>query len=444
MAGESGSLPSLGGWGRLWHAPATWLVLALLAYLAAAGLMYDEQSLAPHYIHLADAMLHGQLHLLTTENLYDLLVVGDRAYVAGSPMPAIMMMPLIAIFNNEFSDVLFNVVIAALNVALVQHLFRKPWLTLLFAVGTPHLLMAALGSVWLTAHVVAILFGLLAVGAARGRHWLWAGVWLACAGLARPTLLFGGVFFGLLIWLVYPGRDRLRPLILFALPMLLGVAAHAAYNQARFGSPLDFGYEYTAGAENITGTYARYSGFNPRFLPCNLFVSLANPPEVNGYVPPVLYRWCDHLLEGVDLSDRSAPVVPNPLGMSLFLVTPAFLLLFMARRRDPQTLAAWAGVLAVMVPLWMYHNTGSLQFGYRYWMDAAPFWLLLLAENVRPVGAKGELAPAGFPNTLDRWLWQLKNPLIVASVAINVWGFLWLYKIFVGVSWLALLQGAPR
>jgi hypothetical protein len=161
-------------------------------------------------------------------------------------------------------------------------------------------------------------------------------------------------------------------------------------------------------------------------------------------VPPVLYRWCDHLLEGVDLSDRSAPVVPNPLGMSLFLVTPAFLLLFMARRRDPQTLAAWAGVLAVMVPLWMYHNTGSLQFGYRYWMDAAPFWLLLLAENVRPVGEKGELAPAGFLTTLDRWLWWLKNPLIAASVAINMWGFLWLYKIFVGVSWLALVQGAPR
>lgn len=421
---------------RLTYAPPAWFLLALMCYLAAAGLMYDEQSLAPHYVHLADAILHGQLHLLHTENLYDLLLYGDRAYVAASPMPAFLLVPLVAIFNNEFSDVLFAIVLAAVNVALVQQVFGRRWVTLLFAFGTPHLYMAALGSIWLTAHVVAILFSLLAMWAAQRRSWFWSGFWLACAGLARPTLLFGAVFFMVLIWMTQDGRARIRGLVLLCVPLMMGVAAHGLYNFARFGSATEFGYQYTAGAENLTDTFARFSGFSPRFLPCNLYVSLVNPPEVAGYIPATLYKVCGHLLQGVDLVDRSAPVIPNPLGMSIFLTTPAFLLLLMARRREPETIAAWAGLLAIMIPLWMYHNTGSLQFGFRYWMDAAVMWLLLLARNLRQ--------PASVTQRLDTLLWQLRNPLLLVSIGISIWGLFWIYRIFVGVSWLSLLQGAPR
>jgi hypothetical protein len=423
--------------GRLSHSSLFWFLLALVGYLLAAGLMYDEQSLAPHYVHLADAILHGQLHLINTENLYDLLLFEDRAYAAGSPMPAFLLAPLVVVFNNEFSDILFTLVVAAVNVALVQHVYRRRWVTALFAFGTPHLYMAALGSIWLTAHVVAIQFSLLAVWAAQRRAWFWAGIWLACAGLARPTLLFGAAFFVTLIWLnQQQSSARYKAMALFGAPLLLGVAAHAIYNYARFGSPAEFGYQFTAGAENLTDAFARYSGFSPRFLPCNLFVSILNPPEINGWVPATLYDICDHLVAGVDLVDGSAPLLPNPLGMSIFLVTPAFLLLAMARRREPETIAGWIGLLAIMVPLWMYHNTGSLQFGYRYWMDAAAMWLLLLARNVLPP----ELSAPRF----DVVLWRARNALLALSVAINVWGFLWLYRIFVGVSWLALWQGAPR
>lgn len=422
---------------RLTHSSWFWFLLALACYLLAAGLMYDEQSLAPHYVHLADAILHGQLHLINTENLYDLLLYEDRAFAAGSPMPALLLAPLVAVFNNEFSDILFTLIVAAVNVALVQHVYRRRWVTALFAFGTPHLYMAALGSIWLTAHVIAIFFSLLAMWAAQRRAWFWAGFWLACAGLARPTLLFGAAFFVTLIWLrQQAGSARYKALALFGAPLLLGVVAHGVYNYARFGSLAEFGYRYTAGAENLTDAFARYSGFSPRFLPCNLYVSLLNPPEINGWVPLTLYDVCNHLVAGVDLVDGSALVLPNPLGMSIILVTPAFLLLAMARRREPETIAGWVGLLAIMIPLWMYHNTGSLQFGYRYWMDAAAMWLLLLARNVLP--------PEANSRRLDQFLWRARNPLLALSVAINVWGFLWLYRIFVGVSWLALWQGAPR
>ena len=422
---------------RLWQHPFTWFLLALSVNLLAAANMWDQQSLAPHYVHLADSLLHGRLDLMHTENLYDLLVVDGRAYVAGSPMPALLLAPLVALFNNEFSDILFSIVVAALNAGLVHHLFRKPWLTLLFALGTPHLYMGALGSVWLMAHLVAILFALLALYAGwRRNNAFLAGLFLALAGLARPTLLFGAVFFVVYLWLRPAGRQRqrqlllplLRPLLLLAILVALGVAAHLLYNAARFGGPLDFGYEYTAGAPNLVATYRRYGGFNAHFLSCNLFVSLLNPPLLRGWAPPILFSACDHLVSAGDLPVARDLVAPNPLGMSLFLVTPAFLLLLGARRRRPAIIAAWAGLLAVMIPLWAYHNTGSVQFGYRYWMDAAPFWLLLLAETY-------PLDPTGAASRLDRWLERARRPLIFLSILINVWGFLWIYNLFAGRQW---------
>jgi hypothetical protein len=461
--------------------------LALGVYAFAAGPTLLRQSIAPHYVYLADALLHARLDLTQPPSSYDLLVAGGKAYVAGSPLPAILLMPFVALFGVGVSDILFGVVIGALNVALVQSIFKRWWLTLLFGFGTPHLYLATLGSVWFNAHVVAVLFGLLAVRGVltkppprpspvavrqgrvwEGVHWFRAGLWLACAGLARPTMLFGAVFFLLYIVLFQRGGllttktlrhqespsiswrlgvlvvDK-RALLAFGVAVAMGIATHGLYNTARFGSPADFGYQYTAGAPNITATYARYGGFNPRFLPCNLFVSILNPPEVNGYVPPIVYDACGYLLEGVNLSDPSAPIAPNPLGMSLFLVTPAFVLLFAARSREPLTIAAWAGLLATMLPLWMYHNTGSLQFGYRYWMDAAPLWLILMDVPLRrlsrsKIPSRGGSHAAGFAGVGARSaskldllrLTTVARVLILVSIAINVWGFLWMYARFVG------------
>lgn len=412
---------------RLFQHPFVWTVLAFITYATAASGMWLQQSLAPHYIHLADALLHGQLHLLNTENLYDLLVVGDRAYVAGSPLPAVLLMPIIALLNVSFSDILFSIIVGAINVGLVHAIFHRPWLTILFGLATPHLYMAALGSVWLTAHLVALLFALPALYFGwRRERWLLAGLMLGLAGLARPSLWFGSVFFAAYILLRHRDRSAWRPLVAFALPVAAGVAVHLAYNAARFGDPLDFGYAYTAGAPNVIATYARYGGFHPRFLSCNLSVAFLNPPIINGYVPPFLYRACDYLLEGVTVGEGVTGITPNPLGMSLLLATPAFLLLLGARARTPAIAAAWLGVLAVMLPLWSYHNTGSAQFGYRYWMDAAPFWLLLLACSYPPGATAGRL---------DRLLERLRWPLLLLSLAVSAWGYLWIYRIFVGRSW---------
>jgi hypothetical protein len=408
-----------GAWAPRAGAPALAFSLALLAYALAAGPALLRPSVAPHYAFLAEAFLHGRLDVVGLPHPSDVIVRDGRIFVAGSPLPALLMAPAVAVWGAGVSDVAFGAVIGALAAAVVQATFRSAWTTLLFALGTPQLYLSALGSVWFNAHVVAVLFALLAVREALGRRrWLLAGALLSLAGLARPTLMFGAPCFAVLILLGCERRQWRRALAALGGGLALGIAAHAAYNAARFGSAADFGYgSLRGGTPNMVAAHARWGAFHPHFLPCNLYVSLAGPPRVKGHPPRLHYRLCDHLLRGVRLPPPAARVEPNPLGMSLFLATPAFLLLPAAlRRRDPGALSAWAGLLAVMTPLWMYHNTGSVQFGYRYWMDAAPFWLLLLAPVVDARSRR------------LRWGARL---LVLASLAIHAWGFAWLRGLFV-------------
>jgi hypothetical protein len=475
-------------------------LLALLAYGFSAQVWAHAVSLAPHYVYLAYSLLHRHVDLIQLPpTTYDLLQRNGQWFVAGSPMPSILMLPFVAIFGFGFSDVLFSVVVGAIDVALVYALLgifvghlnttensviaRRPkadeaistprpeialrptgarndaanlvvsesarrWITLLFALGTPFWYLASLGTYWFTAHVVVVLFTLLATREALTRQrWFLVGLWLACAGFARPTALFLAPFF--LIIIGYPllvtryssrGAWRvMRNVALFGAALAIGIGAHFAYNYARFKSFTDFGYAYVAGADNITSVYARYGGFNPQFVPCNLAVSLFSPPEVNGAVPTFITQSCAYLLEGVNLSDTSALITPNPLGMSVFFVTPALLMIFLSlkpagelnsRLKDssadrrpaptksgaPLILAAWIGLLATLIPLWLYHNTGSLQFGWRYLFDAAPMWIILLAAGMQKVT-------------------RLKQGLILVSIAINLWGYWWMFEKLNGVSW---------
>ena len=425
------------------HASLRVFLLALFAYGLSAQVWAHAVSLTPHYVYLAYSLLHRHVDLIQLPpTTYDLLQHNGQWFVAGSPMPSILMLPFVAIFGVGFSDVLFSVVIGALDVALVYALLgcfqarsaqsasgfaitesARRWITLLFALGTPFWYLASLGTYWFTAHVVVVLFTLLATREALTKQrWFLVGLWLACAGFARPTALFLAPFF--LIVMIYTARNLqqrvawyvVRNVALFGAALAIGIGAHFAYNYARFKSFTDFGYAYVEGASNITSVYARYGGFNPRFGPCNLAVSLLAPPEVNGAVPAFITQPCAYLLEGVNLSDASALITPNPLGMSIFFVTPALLLIFTTFKRDPLIIAAWVGLLTTLIPLWFYHNTGSLQFGWRYLLDAAPMWIILLAAGMQKVT-------------------KLKQGLILVSIVINLWGMLWMFEKLIGKPW---------
>ena len=478
---------------RLLRSPSPWLFFAFLAiYGLTAGISLSRHSLAPHFVYLAESFLHGHLDLIhVPAPPYDLTPFEGRWYVSFPPLPALLMLPLVALRGLVVSDVAFSVVLGAFNVSLFYAVLARSgigdlkfgiWLCLLLGLGTPLWYCAALGSIWYTAHVVAVtclcLYALEALG--RNRPIL-TGLWLGLGFLARaPVLLAFPLTLMLSLQRDRNLRDTTRFLLLLALGMAPALLGQAAYNWARFGSPLEFGYRWMNSPGSLLERQATWGQFSLHFLPENLYTLLIRPPLVS--LAPLRIK-------------------PDPWGMGLLLTCPALLLalrgtlakvgqqilgqacLYLGRSRhdprlttkdeneprvgqdgilsyshfrskltqrhvgflfhlrksacicvplfvslrqgftrhlrqcDPLRLGLWLSIVLVQLPSLLYFNTGSYQFGYRFALDWLPLGLLLVA-----LGTGGRL----------RW-WG--KALVVASVLAHLWGVLWMYPNFNGQPW---------
>ena len=242
---------------RLLRSPSLWLfTIFLVIYGLTAGVSLGRHSLAPHFVYLAEAFLHGRLDLIhVPAPPYDLTPFEGRWYVSFPPLPALLMLPPVALRGLAVSDVAFSVVLGALNISLfytvlirlgIRDLRLGIWLCVLLGSGTPLWYCAALGSAWYTAHVVAVtclcLYALEVLG--RNRPLL-TGLWLGLGFLARaPALLTFPLTLALGLQKARNLRDTARFSLLLALGMTPALVGQAAYNWARFGSPLEFGYRW--------------------------------------------------------------------------------------------------------------------------------------------------------------------------------------------------------
>src|SRR5262249_43368804 len=100
---------------------------------------------------------------------------------------------------------------------------------------------------------------------------------------------------------------------------------------------------------------------------------------------------------------------PSPAGLGLFVVTPAFLLAFNARRGRLEVAAALAVALTAL-PSLMYAWTGASQFGYRFSLDYLPMLAILTASGIR--------------NGIGRRAWAV----VGLSVFMACWGPLYFFQ----------------
>lgn len=363
----------------LWSALLAGSVYALIA--AHHGGMW-QASQYNYFNGLADAFLHGQLHLrVLPQSLHDLSIFQNRAYLYWPPFPALVLMPFVAISGVGFSDIVLTVVLGALNVALVVVLLQqaqrrgvidltptqRALLVLTFALGSVHVTLAPYGRVWYTAQVIGFACVALAYLAplmlSGWRAFFFTGLALACALMTRNHLVLAGVWPAVFL-LREHWNDRwselVRSSIVGLLPIAIAVALLGLYNWARFGSVSDNGLEYHRMAGMFRADYEQYGAFNLHYLPTNLrYQFLAYP-----------FPW-----------DRE-----STLGGSLFLLTPVFVAaiwaLFVGRQR--WSVAGLAGSIGlVAIPILLLMGTGWHQFGPRYTLDFTVPLLLLTAIGIR-------------------------------------------------------------
>jgi hypothetical protein len=437
----------------------------LTVYGLTAGASLGRHSLAPHFVYLAESLLHGRLDLLhIPDPPYDLTPFAGRWYVSFPPLPSLLMLPPVAIGGLAISDIAFSVLLGAVSLAFlynalarlgIQNTASRIWLCLLLGLGTPLWYCAALGSVWYTAHVAAVtclcLYCLEVVGQNRP---IPAGLWLGLGFLSRaPVLLAFPLSLTVGLHRDHSVRRRMRFLFLFALGVAPALLGQAAYNWARFGHPFEFGYRWMDSPGPLMERQAAWGQFSLHFLPENLYTLLVRPPLVSlapFHVAPdpwgmgllftcpalllalpalakvVSSRWwaAFHTDEGVHDPDSSPEpssgslcTCPETTPYSCGVLRPIHVPKYQGINGQVLCLGLWLSILFVQIPSLLYFNTGSYQFGYRFALDWLPLGVLLVA-----LGTGGRL----------RW-WG--RGLIVASILMHLWGVLWMYPNFNGQPW---------
>jgi hypothetical protein len=411
--------------------------IPLLAGLVAVAFIWysiinqGHHASLDYYVPLADAFLHGRLYVIAHPSyLNELVPYGGHYYVVYPPLPAVLLMPLVAVFGPTFDQARASIAMGAIDVALAAAVaYRvvgpRRWIWILFAImfgfGSTVWYEVASGNSWHFAHVCATTFLLLAILDVQhdGPPWR-IGLLLGFAVLSRlPTAL--GIFFFLAYFAWAADRQRRvgpagttfgalggkdgtilasrldwRQLILdvlsFGFALAIPILIYFIYNEARFGAPLQEGYSLIPGL--LQEYQYRYGFLAIQSVGRNLFAMLLNVPKQIDAFPFVQPR--------------------NLGGLSIFLTTPAFLWVFRAHRPSWFMVGAWVSILAIIVPIILHADPGGAEFGYRYAIDFYPFAFLLMIHGMR-----------GRMNA-ERWA------AMALCFIVNLWG---MYAVMTG--WLA-------
>ena len=435
----------------------TALLVGLVYLLVASdGTFRFGQSAYPHHVLIADAWLHGQLaardealrlrsdesvqflrreledqlasrdstlaasdwdrlhaNLPPVPAMQDWSVVDGRYYGYWGPMPALLLLPYVALAGLAASDILLSCLLGTTTIFLMFLVLRQAHargvletttgqcaaLSLLFGLGTVHFYLTVVAQVWYLSQVVATFFICLAIycilRTRDGVGWpIAASAAFGAALLSRASLLPTLVFFYVALW-AFPlqssgasTRQRARQAIAFSIPLMIAGTITALFNYARFGSVLETGLlvqTFTGAGEIFKERYERYGFFSWHYLGRNLYYYFINPDLAH--------------------AAGTGALTFDPQGNSVFLVTPAFLYVFRANPRVGWFVRAlWLATAGVVVMLLLFFGTGYFQFGNRYLLEVIPFAILLVA-----IGMRGRLT-------------RVATLLIGLSIVVNAWG----------------------
>lgn len=369
--------------------PRTWIIfgVAFVAYLVSSG--FAHPTVYDNYTLLADAWLDGHVWINQPSPAIDALDYMGRYYIIEAPMPAVLMLPLVAIFRDDANQTLIAIICAAVTIAAFDVILGRMavqaahrWWLLAFATfGTVVWWCASFPAVWMFAHIAGAMFLMLALAEWFGKRRPWlVGFLLACAAMSRFPIVLAALPLGVLLWLDSPQDQRVRRLLNYVAAAIPLFILYALYNEARWQTPADIGYTVWYHQDSVgqpTG-----SPFRLEYLPFNLYSFFMLAPQFEPTFP-----W----------------IKPTGLGVSLTLTSPALLIAFGAQR-SRETIALAVAALLVAMPSLLYYVNGFEQFGMRHAMDFLPLLLLLCARGIARFPAVGSAA------------------LICLSIAANAYG----------------------
>jgi hypothetical protein len=377
-------------------------IAGAIAFVAIVVVAHGRSSPYNNYVLLAQAWLHGHAWITWPGAYIDALPYHGQYYVIEAPLPAILLLPFVAIFGGA-NQTLLAAALGAIAIGAAFELGERwgidrkanAWICAFLLAGTDLLWCAMLGDVWFIAHVCAVCFTMLALVelAGRRRGWLVA-LFAACAFESRFTMVLALPVYAYLlvsdaevpVRLDARARAMLGPFLAALVPVAV---LWVWYNYARWGTWYDIGYTtwyHQDQAGSPSGSPFRFSYLSYQLW--SFFVQ--TPQRLAGY------PWLS----------------PSYSGVALTWTSPALVLAFFARSPLRWVGALWALTLLTAVPNFLYYVNGFAQFGMRHALDFEPFLAALMLLAVR----------RGVP------IWG--RALIVYSIVVSLWG-VWFWNIFV-------------
>jgi hypothetical protein len=370
----------------------------LLAFVGLTFVLATEHMLRAatyqQYAWLANGFLHGHLDIpradLVNGWISDMVIIGGKYYFPLGPLPAVLLMPLVAVYGRSplvepvfqtgvVMGIALSCYFTARRFLLSKH--DATWLAFAFIFSSVAIGCTLVNTPWQIGNTLAALFFLLAAYAhIQKRSPAVIGALCGAALLTRYTAGLGIVFFIAAEFFEHrPRREQLARMFKMGAPYAGFLLLLLWYNHARFGNALDTGYSHHfLYPGEIKDSLAR-GVFRLQNVGRNFYFYFLKFPE-----------W------------RGRPRVSED-GLSFFILSPIFLFACRCRRMKYFWPAVAVTVPSLAVYL-AYFTTGFVQFGPRYLVELLPFWYLVLLEYFKKQGG------------LKKW----QRWLIAASAAANI------------------------
>lgn len=371
-------------------------VVATIYVLATLAIASVEPARVNPAMQVAVALWHGRLNVDLPPGTNDTATIGGLTYQVISPLPIVPYLvfapfPALWAASRWIIGCAFGVAAGWLALPLARRYAgpgpRTYWLAALGAFGTLLFDQSIQGDFYYLAQVQAMLFTFAGLIELRGRKRPWVlGTVLGLAFLARPTVIFAAIPFGLAV-IAGARRRWIQAGLAYSLPIVACLAVGGAYNALRFGTPLESGYGISALGNPVLARARDIGLFSIRHVTANLALLIG---------------------QGFDVRTRFPFLVPDPYGQSILLTSPALLIAIGAGIRRQGAWILWAAATLVTIPILLYYGGGGWQtYGFRYFLDAVPFLLALVGISIR------------------RQFGTLERVLIVLSIAFVSYGLVW-------------------
>ena len=337
--------------------------------------------------------MHGHTWIAWPGAYIDALAYRGQHYVIEGPLPAVLLVPWVAIAGTAANQTMLAALLAAVAIGAAWGLGERigvrtstnVWLCAFLLTGTDLLWCAMLGDVWFIAHVSAVCFTMLALVELFGKRRAWLiALWAVCAAESRFTLVLTIPVYAALL-LRDPDR---KPLSWAGFGGVLAAAAGLwiLYNESRWGTVSDIGY--TTWYHQDQAGMPTGSPFRLEYLGYELWSFFVQAPTFANTFP-----W----------------IRPSYSGIALTWTSPALVYALWARRPVLIVLALWIAAIVTAVPNFLYYVNGFAQYGMRHALDFIPFLfvLMLLAARERlPLWTRVLIVYSCVANLYGVWYWN--------------------------------------